>query len=55
MMARVAIREMRERFPDLPVIRDQQRVPRRYALKTPKSFGAVEVLQKPITPAWNPL
>ena len=48
------IRNMRERFPDLPVIAISG-VLQVDALESAKLFGAAEVLQKPVTPEWKPV
>jgi|SRR5579862_5080794 len=48
------IQEMRERFPDLPIIAISGAF-QSDTLETAKLFGAVEVLQKPITAAWKPV
>ena len=46
------IREMRLRFPDLPVIAICGSL-QGDLLESVRDIGAVEVLQKPITPAWK--
>jgi len=46
------IREMRQRFPDLPVIAISG-VFQQGVLETAKAFGAAEVLSKPISEEWQ--
>jgi DNA-binding response OmpR family regulator len=48
------IRQMRECFPDLPVIAISSGLTRD-ARESAKGMGAVEVLEKPITQAWKPV
>jgi CheY-like chemotaxis protein len=48
------IRQLRENFPDLPVIAIGG-VFQRDALKSAQALGAVEVLRKPITKEWKPV
>lgn len=48
------IREMQERFPDLPVIAISAAW-HRDGVATAKTIGAVEVLRKPITSEWKPV
>jgi len=49
----VLIRQMNERFPGLPIIAVSE-TPAKAIVEVAKGFGAVEVLQKPITPEWKP-
>jgi len=44
--------EMREQFPNLPVIAISG-VYQEHVLESAKAVGAVDALQKPITPAWK--
>ncbi len=46
------IREMRQHFPDLPIIAISG-VFQRHVLESAKALGANEALQKPIDPEWN--
>jgi CheY-like chemotaxis protein len=46
------IREMRQFFPDIPIIAISG-VFQRNVLESAKVFGAVDALQKPITPEWK--
>src|SRR5437016_3358012 len=48
------ITEMRERFPDLPIIAIGRGLTREM-LESAKGLGAVEILEKPITHAWKPV
>src|ERR1043166_4166930 len=46
------IREMRQHFPDLPIIAISG-VFQDHILQTAKLVGAEDALQKPVTPEWN--
>lgn len=46
------IREMRQHFPDLPLIA-MSGVVQRHVLESAKAIGAADALPKPITPEWS--
>lgn len=48
------IREIRERFPGLPIIAINGS-PETAVLKVAQELGVVEVLHKPVTPEWKPV
>lgn len=50
----VLIREIKNRFPGLPVIAISESH-RQVVLELAQEFGAVEILHKPITPEWKPV
>ena len=50
----VLIRRIHESFPGLPIIAVSA-TPKKIVLELAKEFGAVEILQKPITAQWKPV
>lgn len=50
----VLIRRIHENFPGLPIIAVSA-TPKKIVLELAKEFGAVEILQKPITAQWKPV
>lgn len=48
------ISQIREKFPGLPIIAVDDSSPRTRATRA-MELGAIEILRKPITPAWKPV
>jgi DNA-binding response OmpR family regulator len=48
------IREIHAKFPGLPIIAISD-APRKAVSELAQEFGAVEILQKPVTPEWRPV